>query len=246
MIRRGAALFACLALLAPPAWANRLQAGKVGQLVAAALAAAGHGGHALISNHRSYPPCQHAPRVAPLAGSWHAVRLTCDAPQRWARVVRIADGPAPKARVGAAVPAPPKGQPTVVLAENLARGTVLQPAHLRLAERASTPAAGGFAAPELVLGRVLQANLAAGTALQARHLQPEWQVRRGQPVLLETRAGGILIQTAAMALTDAQLGAQVVVQNPSSGVQMRAVVTGPNKVAVRPNISARLDVSNPE
>lgn len=184
--------------------------------------------------------------MAPVGGSWHAVRLTCEAPQRWARVLRIADGPAPKAHSGAAGPRRPKGQPTVVVAENLARGTVLQAAHLRLVEQASTPAAGGYPALEPLLGRVLQANLAQGTVLQARHLQPNWQVRRGQPVLLETRAGGILIQTAAMALADAQLGAQVLVANPSSGVQMRAVVTGPNKVAVRPNISARVDVSNPE
>ena len=229
MIRIAALLICC----AVPVGAAQISGGRVQALVEQALRAAGQGGHAVISSHRGYPPCPSAPTVGPHAGGWQAVRVACDA-AGWHRVIRIREGQAAPRTGGAG------GEiartPALILTESLPRGTVLNAAHLEQADIAATGQGDLIAAPETALGRSLRVNLGAGQALLGRHLEHDWQVEKGAPVTITGGAGRVRIETAGIALDPGQLGQAVRVSNARSGHLVHAVVTGPNKVTVRPNM----------
>jgi len=93
-----------------------------------------------------------------------------------------------------------------------------------------------IALPESAIGRSLRVNLGAGQALLGRHLEHDWQVEKGAPVTIASGAGPILIQTSGVALEPGQLGQAIRVSNARSGQLVHVIVTGPNKVTVRPNM----------
>jgi len=227
---RIAALLICCAV---PVGAAQIDGDRVQALVEQALRAAGQGGHAVISSHRGFPPCPSAPTVGPHAGGWQAVRITCDA-AGWHRVIRIRDGQAAP-RIGGGDVDSAK-TPALVLTESLPRGTVLNPAHLEQVDIAAAGQGDLIALPESAIGRSLRVNLGAGQALLGRHLEHDWQVEKGAPVTIASRAGPILIQTSGVALEPGQLGQAIRVSNARSGQLVHVIVTGPNKVTVRPNM----------
>ncbi len=219
---------------AGPLTAAQIDGARVQALVEQALKAAGQGGQAIVSPHRGFPPCPEPPTVAPHAGGWQAVRIMCD-PAGWQRVLRIRDGQ-PAARIAEASPPDRATTPALVLTESLPRGTVLNAAHL---EQGQVPAAGQgdlVAAPRTAIGRALRVNLGAGQALLGRHLEHDWQVTQGAPVTIAGGTGPIRIETAGRALDSGQLGQAVRVSNARSGRIVHAIVSGPNKVTVRPNM----------
>lgn len=229
MIRVAALLICC----AVPVGAAQIDGDRVQALVEQALRAAGQGGHAVISSHRGYPPCPTSPTVAPHAGGWQAVRVTCE-PAGWHRVIRIREGQAaPRIAGGRAESAT---TPALVLTESLPRGTVLNAAHLNRVDVAAIGQGDLIAVPESAIGRSLRVNLGAGQALLGRHLEHDWQVDKGAPVTIAGGAGPIRIQTGGVALEPGQLGQSIRVTNARSGQLVHVIVTGPNKVMVRPNM----------
>jgi len=227
---RIAVLLICCAV---PVGAAQISGDRVQALVEQALRAAGQGGHAVISSHRGFPPCPSAPSVGPHAGGWQAVRLSC-AEAGWHRVIRIRDGQAaPRIGGGGADRAT---TPALVLTESLPRGTVLNPAHLAQVDIAAAGQGDLITLPESAIGRSLRVNLGAGQALLGRHLEHDWQVETGAPVTITTGAGPIRIEADGVALEPGQLGQAIRVSNARSGQLVHVIVTGPNKVTVRPNM----------
>ncbi len=223
-----------LACAVSPAWA--LDGAKVRDLVQAALTAAGRPGQPVVSANRGFPPCDTNPTVSPTGTGWHAVRLSCDTPQPWHRMIRVQGGTALPLRHAAPHPPPQDRQSVLVLTESLRRGTVLGPAHLKRADMTATTPETRILTPEQAIGRRLKQDLGAGRPLLARHLEHDWLVQQNDPVTITTTVGAIRIDASGVALEQGQLGQAIRVINPSSGRTIHAIVTGANKVALRPNM----------
>lgn len=74
----------------------------------------------------------------------------------------------------------------------------------------------GFADPAAVVGRIPRRALASGTALTEDDLALGAPLRRGDPVVLVSRAGGIEVRMAGRALGPARDGGVVTVENTGS------------------------------
>lgn len=221
-----------LAALAQPLYAAGFPEGvpgaEIGRIVRAALSGAGH--DANVSDPlRPYPACDTVPTAAPRAGSWATVEVTCAAP-RWSRALRTG------IRTDAAPDTPDAAVRTVVLARSLPKGAVVTEADLTLAEAAGVAPDQTFRSAQDVVGRRLKAALGAGRPVLQRHLEPRWLVETGKPLVLVASAGGLAVSTPAEAVESGALGDVVRVLNLSSGREVKAIVTGPNRVAAQTNI----------
>ena len=112
----------------------------------------------------------------------------------------------------------------------VARTTVsLGRAESRLA-RAGVP----IDALEPWLGHELVRDVGAGRPLVADMLAPRRLVTRGADVRLRVGGAGLAIETVGEALADAALDERVPVRNRASGRVVEAIVTGRDRVEIRP------------
>jgi flagella basal body P-ring formation protein FlgA len=152
------------------------------------------------------PACDQPLQAALPAGTRAAARMTvavsCPGAQAWRLHVPV------RVTVMRAV---------VVAAMPLERGKVLAAGDVILAEREVSGAGAGYlTATAGASGRVLRRGVAAGTVIAPGLLESPLVVRRGQPVTLEVRAGGLAVQMAGIAQADGALGERIPVRNSSS------------------------------
>lgn len=92
-----------------------------------------------------------------------------------------------------------------------------------------------FADPAALAGRVPSRALGAGAVLTEADLQQGQPVRRGDPVVLVSRTGGVEVRMPGIALGTAQVGERVAVQNTSSQRVLRGrLLAEPGTVEVLP------------
>lgn len=175
---------------------------------AEAAVAAGDGAMvtASVDERLRLPHC-----AAPLVALPHAagtVEVSCPGAAGWKLYV-----PVRTRRAGA----------VLVLVRPVAAGMPIPADALALETRDVARLSGGaLADPAQAAGRIARRALAAGQPLSAGDLSLAPVVRRGQPVSLVARAGGLEVRTSGRALADAAPGEAVAVENLSS----RRVVSG--------------------
>jgi flagellar basal body P-ring formation protein FlgA len=113
----------------------------------------------------------------------------------------------------------------VVTATPLPRGKVLTAGDVILAQREVGAAPGGYlTSVDAAVGRVLRRQAAAGVVLAPGLLEAPLLVRRGEPVILQARSGGIAVQMAGVARADGALGDKISVENVSSKKILQGIV----------------------
>jgi flagellar basal body P-ring formation protein FlgA len=97
----------------------------------------------------------------------------------------------------------------------------------------STMREGAFQDPAEVLGMVPRVTVAAGQVLTRRVMTPRPAVKRNQMVMVETRRGGLSVETQARAETDGAIGAIVTCTNIESKQPFQGVVREDGVVVIR-------------
>lgn len=121
----------------------------------------------------------------------------------------------------------------VVTVQPLERGKALAPGDVILAERELAELSGGYLTSlDAVNGQVLRRAVPAGTPLSAALLEAPVLVRRGQPVTLQARSGGLSVQAPGVARGDGALGELIDVQNISSKKILQAIVINEKTVEI--------------
>jgi flagella basal body P-ring formation protein FlgA len=92
--------------------------------------------------------------------------------------------------------------------------------------------AGGFADPAALVGQTAHRSLAPGAAVTRADVAGERLLRRGDPVVLVSRAGGIEVRVAGRALGQAAPGGAISVENTQSRQIVRGRVVGDGLVEV--------------
>lgn len=207
-------------------------------LIQAAMQAAGVVAPPMAPPQRPLPACAHPPAVAPFQGRWNSAELTCQSPQPWRRVLRVAAGP-PDAPPRQAVPhqAAP-AQAVLVAARPLRRGHRLAPGDLLPSRLAGVDPAQAMVRPQDAVGRRLRAALGAGQPLLERLMEPALAVEPGQRVDILAQGSGLAVAIEGEALQGGGMGDVVRVRVASGGREIEAEVSGPRRVTVTPKISA--------
>src|SRR5690606_41022199 len=90
----------------------------------------------------------------------------------------------------------------------------------------------GFTVPEDVIGSVARSTLRAGEPLSARDVVARTLIKRGQVVLVEVQAGGLVVRTQARAKSDAREGDLLLCTNPESQEDIQGLVGADGTVRV--------------
>jgi flagella basal body P-ring formation protein FlgA len=120
-------------------------------------------------------------------------------------------------------------------ARPLARGEPLGPDDLRATPLdLASQANGYFPQASDLTGRTLRFPVAAGTILSPAMLISAPAVKRGQPVVIESVAGGIAVRAGGEALKDGAVGDRVAVRNRQSRTVVEGLVTAPGVIRAGP------------
>ena len=123
--------------------------------------------------------------------------------------------------------------PVVVLARPAAPGAALQPTDLRVEERDLGGLTGGyFADPAALLGRTLKRSIVPGQPVTPSALASAVRIRRGERVVLLTRALGLDVRMQGEALRDGAVGEAIGVRNLSSQRVVEGRVTAEGAVEI--------------
>ncbi|TWI09040.1 flagellar basal body P-ring formation chaperone FlgA [Aerolutibacter ruishenii] len=121
----------------------------------------------------------------------------------------------------------------VVLARSVRAGTPLRAEDLAVQARDVAAVAGTpFAEPAPLVGRVPRRGLPAGAVLTEQALANEILLRRGDPVVLVSRLGGIEVRAEGRAMGNATAGGTVSVENLASRRIVRGRATAKGEVDV--------------
>lgn len=123
----------------------------------------------------------------------------------------------------------------VVLASPAAAGIPITANQLQIQRRDIGSASGAtFSASDSLVGRIPNRALAAGMVPTESDLSIGTPLRRGDPVTLVARAGGVEVRMQGRALGPAQAGGRVTVENTESHRVLRGRVAGEGLVEIVP------------
>ncbi|GAC1420802.1 MAG: hypothetical protein NVSMB5_13540 [Candidatus Velthaea sp.] len=119
---------------------------------------------------------------------------------------------------------------TAVAARDLAPGSILTSADLRLARLPSN----GRPAVEIsvLLGRKVRAATSRGAQLYVEQTSVNELVKAGSPVVLIVHDGPVALSADVVARTGGGLGETVTIYNPQTQKSLSGVITGPNVVEI--------------
>lgn len=211
--------------------------GEIAAIVQDTLAAYGQEGTPILAEQRRYYPCGVDLTVAPRReGRWDAVDVACAGPIPWSIIVRTSVAVPAGFRFGAA-DTEVETTAVVVLRQSIRRDEILTADKLEVTEISHATAPGVFSRIEPLIGRRMAHNLGAGVPLRERHLEMDWAVRKGDPIVIETAAGGLVISMAGVALENGQTGSFIRVENLRSRKVVIGMVTDERKINVLPNMN---------
>lgn len=224
------------ALLAEPA-APALTGKEIAVIVRAALAENGQEGAPVLAEQRRYFPCEVPLAVAPRrAGRWDAVDVACAGKIPWSIVVRTSvEVPAVFDLGGRETEGEAKA--VVVFRHSIRRDEVITADKLEIVTLERAPGPGTFSEIAPLIGRRMAQTLGAGVPLRERHLQRDWPVREGDPVVIETDTGAMVISMAGVALENGQIGDFIKVRNSRSQKTVQGRVQDGKKIIVTPNMN---------
>ena len=121
--------------------------------------------------------------------------------------------------------------PVAVLARPVTRGELLTADDLAIEDRNAAQARGALGVQEIA-GREANRNLSAGAVLRANDVVARRLVRRGEPVTINIRAGGLVISSVGRALASGGEGDLVRVVCTATNRTLDGVVESSGAVRV--------------
>jgi flagella basal body P-ring formation protein FlgA len=121
----------------------------------------------------------------------------------------------------------------VVVASNLAAGRPIQAGQVRLESREDSPLDTGAAISlDEVIGFVPKTQLHASTVIRKAQLERPPDVAKGDVVTVHVYEGAAHLSLEARAQQAGVKGSTILVRNPSSGKDFRALVTGKDQASI--------------
>jgi flagella basal body P-ring formation protein FlgA len=91
---------------------------------------------------------------------------------------------------------------------------------------------GYFTKTSDVVGRTLKKTLSIDQVLLSRHLEIDWDIRKGQKIIIQSIAGPVIIENSGVARVDAQIGELTKAENEQSGKIVEGIVVSRKKIRV--------------
>ena len=227
-----------------PSFANQMVSGAdLRKEIHAFLATRSFVGDPAISDARLFPNCLTGVKVKPMFGSIKTVELSCADPGGFKIAVRtnavrlgkhVVSGQEPglgRKVLSQGVKAPERSF-FLVLSRSLQKGEVLSEGDIRLKQASNQSLSGYFTKASDVVGRTLKKTLSVDQVLLSRHLEIDWDIRKGQKIIIQSIAGPVTIENSGVARVDAQIGELIKAENEQSGKIVEGIVVSRKKIRV--------------
>jgi len=125
-------------------------------------------------------------------------------------------------------------RPLVIAAEEIPAGTVVRANHVRISRGRQFPFSGRSIDSSEVIGKVARRSIAAGQRIVPGALEEPKEVARGEKVHVRVVDGLATLSFEGIAESAGKKGESILIHNPASGRNFRAVIEEKGKVIVRP------------
>ena len=228
-----------------PSLANQMVSGAdLKKEIHAFLATRSFVGDPAISDARLFPNCLTGIKVKPMFGSIKTVELSCADSGGFKIAIRtnavkfgkhvVSDQETNMNGLGQKVLSQgvktPQRSFFLVLSRSLQKGEVLSEEDIRLKQTGSQNLSGYFTKASDVVGRTLKKALGVDQVLLSRHLEIDWDIRKGQKIIIQSIAGPVTIENSGVAKVDAQIGELIKVENEQSGKIVEGIVVSRKKI----------------
>ena len=230
-----------------PSFANQMVSGAdLKKEIHAFLAARSFAGDPAISGARLFPNCSKGIKVKPMFGSIKTVELSCADPGGFKIAIRTN-----AVKLGKHVVSDQKTNMNglgrkvlshevqahersffLVLSRSLQKGEVLSEGDIRVKQTGNQNLSGYFTKASDVVGRTLKKTLSVDQVLLSRHLEIDWDIRKGQRIIIQSIAGPVTIENSGVAGVDAQIGELIKAENEQSGKIVEGIVVSRKKIRV--------------
>ena len=230
-----------------PSFANQMVSGAdLKKEIHAFLATKSFVGDPAISDTRLFPNCLTGVKVKPMFGSIKTVELSCADSGGFKIAVRTN-----AVRIGKHVVSgqetnmnglgrkvlsqgvkAPEGSFFLVLSRSLQKGEVLSEEDIRLKQTRNQKLSGYFTKASDVVGRTLKKSRSVDQVLLSRHLEIDWDIRKGQKIIIQSIAGPVTIENSGVARVNAQIGELIKAENEQSGKIVEGIVVSRKKIRV--------------
>ena len=230
-----------------PSFANQMVSGAdLKKEIHAFLATRSFVGDPAISDARLFPNCLTGIKVKPMFGSIKTVELSCADAGGFKIAVRtnalrlgkhVVSGQETNMNglgrnvLSQGVRAP-GGSFFLVLSRSLQKGEVLSEEDIRLKQTRNQKLSGYFTKASDVVGRTLKKTLSVDQVLLSRHLEIDWDIRKGQKIIIQSIAGPVTIENSGVARVNAQIGELIKAKNEQSGKIVEGIVVSRKKIRV--------------
>ena len=231
-----------------PTFANQMVSGAdLKKEIHAFLATRSFVGDPVISDARLFPNCSTGIKVKPMFGSIKTVELSCADPGGFkiairTKAVRLSkqvvsgqetnmNGRRGRKVLSQQVKAPER-RFFLVLSRSLQKGEVLSEEDIRVKQTRNQNLSGYFTETSDVVGRTLKKTLSVDQVLLSRHLEIDWDIRKGQKIIIQSIAGPVTIENSGVARVNAQIGELIKAKNEQSGKIVEGIVVSRKKIRV--------------
>ena len=230
-----------------PSFANQMVSGAdLKKEIHAFLAKRSFVGDPAISDARLFPDCLTGIKVKPMFGSIKTVELSCADPGGFKIAIRTNAVRLGKhlqsdketnvkwldQKVSSQKVKAPKGSFFLVLSRSLQKGEILSKEDIRVKQTRGQNLSGYFTKASDVVGRTLKRTLSVDQVLLSRHLEIDWDIQKGQKIIIQSITGPVTIESSGVAKVDAQIGELIKAENEQSGKIVEGIVVSRKKIQV--------------
>ena len=187
----------------------------------------------IISDNRMFRACKTPLNLRPMFGNFRTIMISCEDKGGFEIAVRTKAVPRsviePDQNVAKVDPVRKK---ILVLSRSVQKGEILEAADVRLSKRLHGRLSGFFTLPGDIVGRKTKVRLSEDQVILNRHLEIDWDIERGQEVIIESNIGPVSVFGAGIAMNNAQIGGLVKVQNRRSKLLVEGVAVSQKKINI--------------
>lgn len=218
------------------------------------LAAQNLTGKPAISEKRLFPACDSDVLVRPMFGGMKTVELFCPDPGGFKIAVRTnavsndsrgfltSDMNQNVAKLSSSTEVEnqnfvgdgPKNtlEKYLAMARSVQKGHILSHDDVVLRVARAKNSTGYFAKVSDVIGRKVKKKLSVNQMILSRHLEIDWDIRKGQKIIIQSTAGPVVVASSGISRGNAQVGELLQAQNQHSGKLVEGIVVSRKKIKV--------------
>ena len=211
-------------------------------------------GKPAISEKRLFPACDSDVLVRPMFGGMKTVELFCPDPGGFKIAVRTnavsndsrgfltSDANQNTAKLSSSTEVKnqsfrengPKDavKKYLAMARSVQKGRILSHDDVVLRVASVKNRRGYFADVSDVVGRKVKKKLSVNQMILSRHLEIDWDIRKGQKILIQSTAGPVVVVSSGISTSNAQVGELLQAQNQQSGKLVEGIVVSRKKIKV--------------